>query len=567
MIETKSALIIANYQYQDPELRQLVTPAQDAESLARVLSNPAIGGFEVRTLINEPSHKVSLEIESFCDNRKRDDLLLVYFSGHGIKDADSQLYFATADTQLVQHNVRRSTAVSANFVNQVMSRSRSRRQILLLDCCYSGAFKEGMLAKGDQRVGAGEQLEGQGRVVLTASDALQYSFEGEQLQGEGIRSVFTSTLVHGLETGEADLDRDGCYGLDELYDYVHDRVADKHPQQKPMKMGYVEGKIFIGNNPHPRAAELPQELRDTLEHPLPLVRKGGVQELGKLLAASNKGLVLAAQAALQSLAKEDDSQQVRSEAQKYLAANIESQVEPSGPDAADVARRAQEEHARREHERLEAERLAAEKREAAERERLAREREEAARRAAWKAESEQLARDRAEAERAAQLKAEQERLAREKAVREEQAKRERDRLNADRLAAEKREAAESERRLREWTEAERAVQIEAEQERLNRERAAWEEVGGTKIPGPKKPGGRVLKLLGWLFFVLILIMAIRGCSQDDNEYFHEGKLQHPVKIAPGIWLGQTEVTPAAYEKLNGKPRKPSDRISIARRKR
>ena len=65
MSETKSALIVANYRYDHPALRQLVAPAEDADSLARVLADSEIGGFEVRTLVNEPSHKISLEIESF----------------------------------------------------------------------------------------------------------------------------------------------------------------------------------------------------------------------------------------------------------------------------------------------------------------------------------------------------------------------------------------------------------------------------------------------------------------------------------------------------------------------
>src|SRR5580704_3650439 len=215
MSETRSALIIANSRFDHAGLSQLQAPTPDAESLARVLADPAIGGFEVRTLVNEPSHKVSLEIENFFDNRKRGDLLLLYFTGHGIKnDDDGRLYLATVDTQLVEHNVRRATAVSSHFINEVMSQSHSRRQILLLDCCYSGAFKEGMIAKGDDRAGAREQFQGQGRVVLTASDALQFSFEGEQVRGEGVRSVFTSALVHGLETGKADLDQDGYYTLD-----------------------------------------------------------------------------------------------------------------------------------------------------------------------------------------------------------------------------------------------------------------------------------------------------------------------------------------------------------------
>jgi photosystem II stability/assembly factor-like uncharacterized protein len=327
----KLALIIATSQYQDPALRQLVAPAQDAESLARVLKDPAIGGFQVWTLVNEPSYKVSLEIESFCDNHNRDDLLLVYFSCHGIKDTDGLLYFATVDTQLARHNVRRATAVGAEFVNQVMSRGRSRQQILLLDCCYSGAFKAGMLAKGSDRAGAGEQLQGQGRIVLTASDALQYSFEGEQVQGEGARSIFTRELVRGLETGEADLDRDGSYSLDEVYDYVYSRVLDERPEQKPMKMGYVEGKIFIGNNPRPRPAKLPPDLQESVEDRRPWVRLGAVPELERLLAAQSKGLALAAREALTTFAEEDDSLQVRTAAQKCLAAHIEMEVD-RGPE-------------------------------------------------------------------------------------------------------------------------------------------------------------------------------------------------------------------------------------------
>jgi hypothetical protein len=46
MIETKSALIIANYRYEHPDLRQLLAPAQDAESLARVLGNPAMAALK-----------------------------------------------------------------------------------------------------------------------------------------------------------------------------------------------------------------------------------------------------------------------------------------------------------------------------------------------------------------------------------------------------------------------------------------------------------------------------------------------------------------------------------------
>ena len=42
--------------------------------------------------------------------------------------------------------------------------------------------------------------------MLTASDATQYSFEGDKLLGSGSASVFTRHLVEGLRTGAADQD-------------------------------------------------------------------------------------------------------------------------------------------------------------------------------------------------------------------------------------------------------------------------------------------------------------------------------------------------------------------------
>src|SRR5512136_2546989 len=104
MLDGKSALIIANSHYQDPDLRQLVAPAYDAEAFARLLEDPAIGGFEVKTLLDKPAREVSEEIERFFLNRRPGDLLLLYFSGHGIKDDDGLLYFATPDTRLIEHS-------------------------------------------------------------------------------------------------------------------------------------------------------------------------------------------------------------------------------------------------------------------------------------------------------------------------------------------------------------------------------------------------------------------------------------------------------------------------------
>ena len=238
-----AALIIASSEYEDGELRQLRAPTQDAERLAAVLADAAIGGFTVRSMVNEPSHVLNLAVEDFFADRARDDLLLLYVSCHGVKDDDGRLYFAAGNTRLPRLG---ATAVAATFVSEQMARSRSRRIVLVLDCCYSGAFPKGFLARAPRRVDIKERFDGRGRAVLTASSALEYSFEGDRMTGKGIRSVFTHALVEGLETGLADLDHDGLVSVDELYDYVFDRVRAETPNQTPGKwMTDVQGKLYL----------------------------------------------------------------------------------------------------------------------------------------------------------------------------------------------------------------------------------------------------------------------------------------------------------------------------------
>jgi uncharacterized caspase-like protein len=224
--EVRAALVVANDDYQDPDLAKLRSPAQDARELAGVLADPDIGAFSVDTLVNRPHYEVLEHLETFFSDRRRQDLLVVYFSCHGVKDDDGKLYFAARNTK---RRFLASTAIPADWVNEQIGRSRSNRVILLLDCCYSGAFARGV--KGDPVVAIKERFDGRGRIVLTASNALEYSFEGEEVAGEGRPSIFTGALVHGLRTGEADRGGDGYIDVDELYEYVYSKVSPESTRE------------------------------------------------------------------------------------------------------------------------------------------------------------------------------------------------------------------------------------------------------------------------------------------------------------------------------------------------
>lgn len=250
MASRKIALIIGNSKYKDKTLSQLITPDADVQALAKVLQSHQIGGFEeVEQLINRSAADVQRAIARFFSGKKPGDVLLLYFSGHGIRDDRGDLYLALRDTESA---LLSGTAIPAAFITAEMDRSRSKRQVLILDCCHSGAFSRGMKGAAGSSVGTATVFEGtgSGRVVLTATDSTQYAWEGEKVVGKGENSVFTRYLIRGLETGEADLDGDGNVGLDELYDYVYERVVEETPKQTPGKWSYKQhGEFVIARNP------------------------------------------------------------------------------------------------------------------------------------------------------------------------------------------------------------------------------------------------------------------------------------------------------------------------------
>jgi DivIVA domain-containing protein len=312
-----AALIIAASEYSDIRLQRLRSPASDANALEEVLRDRQIGDYKVVSLLNHPAYHTNEAVEGFFQDRGLNDQLLLYFSCHGIKDDKGRLYFAASNTKL---NRLASTGISSEFIAEQMYNCRARRIILLLDCCYSGAFKRGMRHRAGENVDL-DNLAGRGRAILFASNAMEYAFEvdGAEIEGSGTSSLFTRSIVHALRTGEADLDGDGFVSVDELYDYVSDHLREFTPRQTPGKLIDTEGIIFIARSMRAISGlgALPKDIRAAMSNPLVGVRKGIVEELEPLLTSSNEPVRLAARAALVQLGN-DDSERVAAAAATAL---------------------------------------------------------------------------------------------------------------------------------------------------------------------------------------------------------------------------------------------------------
>ncbi|MDY6898324.1 MAG: caspase family protein [Cyanobacteriota bacterium] len=245
---SKIALLIGVSEYQ-PGLNPLPSAVRDVEAMRRVLVNPEMSGFtdsNVTVLKNPQPQDIRNAIYHLFVNRQKDDLLLFYFSGHGIKDEKGNLYFSTCDTRKDNGKLVTPSAVAARTLHDSINDSRSQRQVIILDCCFSGAIATGMTVKDDGSVNLEEHLGGKGRAILTSSTSTQYSFE----QQDSELSIYTRYLVEGIDTGAADTDGDGQISIDELHEYAKSKVQEASPAMTPEFYPVKEGhKILLAKSP------------------------------------------------------------------------------------------------------------------------------------------------------------------------------------------------------------------------------------------------------------------------------------------------------------------------------
>ena len=237
---TKFALLIGVSTYKDDSLEDLPAARNDVEAMHRILVDPDLGDFKT-TIISEEKEQEPTQIKKIIETKfkrlGRGDTFLFYFSGHGIRNDNGELFFATPYTEKDNNELITSTAISASFIHEKMNASKARKQIVILDCCYSGAFDPSLQQKDDGIVDFGgligtkekDKVPAEGRVVLTSSSSIDQSFTQKKTQS----SIYTNILVQAIESGDADLNNDGRITAQELNDYIEEKIKDELPSASP----------------------------------------------------------------------------------------------------------------------------------------------------------------------------------------------------------------------------------------------------------------------------------------------------------------------------------------------
>jgi len=218
------AVVIGVSRYGDTRISRLQFADRDAEAIRDFLVDPKGGAIppeNVVYLTNEEATflKIRSALFDFLTKPGPDDLVIVYFAGHGTNDFKKRpdnYYLLGYDTDLENLG---STAVPMWDLQAAFERTLQANVVTLVDACHSGGIGQAVPNMTNQRwIKAGF---GQNRAIITASDVDEVSLEGKQWGGG--HGVFTYYVLQGLK-GSADLHHDRKITVGELFDFVRPHV-------------------------------------------------------------------------------------------------------------------------------------------------------------------------------------------------------------------------------------------------------------------------------------------------------------------------------------------------------
>ncbi|AXG77530.1 caspase family protein [Streptomyces paludis] len=188
------AILIGSARYTDPALEDIPAVAANVEDLAAILTDPGLGGFlpeNVHPMVDPEFRNAGREIARWC--REAEDVLVVYFAGHGLIDAgDSALLLAMSDTD---SELQEYSSLPAAQVRRAIANSPAGIRIFIIDCCYSArALGHAMADEGSQLLA---QIDVQGTYTLASAPR---NLAALFIPGER-HTVFSGELITLLREG------------------------------------------------------------------------------------------------------------------------------------------------------------------------------------------------------------------------------------------------------------------------------------------------------------------------------------------------------------------------------
>lgn len=231
---------------------------KDANNALKLFSKSKIyKNIYARLYLNE-NVKTSIieEIQQMLSSASKNDVVIVFYAGHGILNKDLDYYLSTYS---VDFNKPEKEGIPYEKLESLLENCPARKKLFFIDACHSGdiekqnatqvatnnkadesiKFRSGTttstLSQNELSLLLSKELfasgsNSSGISIIGASMGSQYALESNQWNN----GVFTHSLILGIDKRKADYNHDDKIMLDELQYYVNKNVEElTGGKQKP----------------------------------------------------------------------------------------------------------------------------------------------------------------------------------------------------------------------------------------------------------------------------------------------------------------------------------------------
>ena len=224
----------------DEELESLPAVRRNIQDLVTTLSDPTIVGLpraRIRDYIDPGETGLLMEtIAKECELVA--DTLIVYYAGHGLLGTGNELFLATSTSTL---GMPAYNSIAAKTFRDAVLRSRAKRKLLIIDCCFSGDIVGAQAASQDI---VKAELHAKGTYTMASSSRNATSLAPPDSEHTAFTGHLLDVLAHGVESTSDTLT------VDELFDAVRNLATQSnHPIPERLEFQDI-GRLRIARNRH-----------------------------------------------------------------------------------------------------------------------------------------------------------------------------------------------------------------------------------------------------------------------------------------------------------------------------
>ncbi len=210
----------------------------DAYQIYAFLKSPEGGALpdeQIKVLVDDDATRGNIikSMRQLFLKADDNDVVMVYFSGHGLPGSFLPFDFDGFNNKLYHDDIK-----------QVFEESNAKHKLCLADACHSGtmlAMRAPVNRTLQKYYEAFENSDG-GTALLLSSKGDEYSLEDMGLR----QGIFSHFLIRGLK-GEADINSDKIISVQELYDFVSQKVRTYTANaQSPTLSGNFDPNMPVG---------------------------------------------------------------------------------------------------------------------------------------------------------------------------------------------------------------------------------------------------------------------------------------------------------------------------------